>query len=204
MSKQKLYKLAKQDLPRAAQCLREAFREDPLWSIIFKDDPDPEKTLNAFYMVHLLYGLKYGSVFATSADIEGVAVWVPDQYADMSINRMLLSGALLQGMKMGKESVNNLSLMSKDLKPGREKIMLGISYNYLMIIGVSPASQGKGLGNKLLESMKEECSRQSVQIYLETEPEDNLKFYEKHGFEVQQKVMLSDFNVPMWQLTWQP
>ncbi len=204
MSNQALYKLTREDLPRAAKCLKEAFREDPLWDIIFKHDPDPEKSLTAFYMVHLLYGLKYGSAYATSVNFEGVAVWIPDQYAEMSVWRMFRSGAMAQGIKMGKDTVNNLSLMSKDLKPGREKMMLGISYNYLMIIGVSPLLHGKGFGSMMLEAMKEECSRKGLQIYLETEPESNLQFYEKHGFKVLQKVMLKEFDVPMWQLSWQP
>jgi hypothetical protein len=51
-----------------------------------------------------------------------------------------------------------------------------------------------------MDAIKEECTRDGLHLYLETEKEENLPFYEKHGFTVLQKVMFKKINLPMWDL----
>ncbi len=204
MSTPSLYRLTKEDIPRAVECLKDAFKDDPLWKEVFKDDPDRDKSLTSFFTCPLLYGMKFGKVYATSPEIEGVAVWVPGKYANMTMWRMLLCGALSYGARMGRESLNNLSIVNKQLGPDRKKLMKDKPYEYLTIIGVSSAAQGKGLGSKLMATMIEECTRKGSYIYLETEKEENLAFYEKHGFKVLQKIIFDKINVPMWQMERKP
>ena len=204
MNSSPLYRLRKEDIPRAVECLKDAFQEDPLWRVVFKDDPDRDKALTAFYTCPLLYGMKYGKACATSPDMEGVAVWVPGRYANMSMWGMWRSGALRYGMAMGRETTRNLAIVSKELGPEKKRIMKSQPYIYLTIIGVSSSAQGKGLGSKMMEAIKEECSRDGLHIYLETEVEDNIQFYERHGLSVQKKVVLSKLNVPMWLMAGKP
>jgi len=149
-------------------------------------------------------GKRYGKAYATSREIEGVAVWVPGKYADMNMWGMLRSGAFIYGAKMGRESLSNLSIVSNHLKPSRKKLMKNKPYEYLMIIGISPASQGNGLGSKLVDAMNKEATRKGVYIYLETESEENLQFYEKHGFTVLQEIVLDKLSLPMWLMERQP
>ena len=148
--------------------------------------------------------MKYGKVYATSPEIEGVAVWVPDKHADMTMWGMMRSGGLSYGMKMGKETIRNLSIISKQLSSDRKRLMKNKPYIYLTIIGVISAMQGKGLGGVLMDALKEECSSKEVHLYLETEAEENLAFYQKHGLTVIQKIMFKKINLPMWQMVVKP
>ena len=199
-----LYPLTKADIPQAVICLKDAFKDDPLWAEVFRTDPHKDKSLSGFFTIPLLYGMKFGKVYATSPQIEGVAVWVPGKYANMTSWGMLRCGALQYGMKMGKDSIRNLSIISRQLGPDRKRLMKDEPYIYLTMIGIRSGKQGKGLGSKIMNTIKEECDREGVHLYLETEKEDNLPFYEKHGLMVLQKIVFEKINQPMWEMARKP
>lgn len=62
---------------------------------------------------------------------------------------------------------------------------------YLDVLGVDPAQGCKGIGTALLQHglKRSDVSEQSV--FLDTLSEDNVRFYERHGFEV-----TAHFNLP--------
>jgi len=139
-----LYLITEKDIPKALECLKDAFKNDPLWLEVFKNSPDPDKSRSAFFMCPLLYGIKYGKVYATSDKLEGIAIWLSDKYANMTIWRMFRCGALPYGMKMDKQAMKKLAIVSKQIGHDRKKLMRGKSYIYLMIIGISSSLHGKG------------------------------------------------------------
>jgi ribosomal protein S18 acetylase RimI-like enzyme len=55
---------------------------------------------------------------------------------------------------------------------------------YVLVLGVHPKCQGKGLGGKLLTPILEKADAERVAVYLESANPRNLDFYRKHGFEV--------------------
>jgi GNAT superfamily N-acetyltransferase len=66
-------------------------------------------------------------------------------------------------------------------------------------MGVSQEFQGKGFGGKLLRAVIEKAETERKPIYLETQKEENINFYEKHGFSVKKKIILPEpLNLPMW------
>jgi len=204
MNSSSLYDLTKEDIPKAAETLKDAFSNDPLWGEVFKEDPDQDQALTAFFTFPLLYGMKFGKACATSPSAEAVAVWVPGKYADMGMWGMLRSGALFYGMKMGKQSVQNLAIVSKQTGQKRKKLMRRQAYTYLTVIGISSAAQGKGFGNKLMDTIKQECDDEGIYLYLETEKEENINFYEKHGLTVLEKITLPKLDLPMWLMIRKP
>lgn len=204
MSASSLYPLAEDDIPKAVECLKDAFKDDPLWAEVFKDDPDRDKSLSGFYTCPLLYGIMFGKAYATSPEIEAVAVWVSGKYADMTMWRMLRCGAMAHGAKMGREAVRNLSILNKQLGPLRKRFMKNKPHVHLTIIGVSSAAQRMGHGSKLMDAVTEECDRDGTYLYLETEKEENVPFYEKHGLTVLEKTVIRKMNVPMWLMERKP
>ena len=48
----------------------------------------------AFFGSPVTYCLKYGEAYATSENLEGIAAWLPGDFADMSMWRMIRSGAI--------------------------------------------------------------------------------------------------------------
>jgi len=64
-------------------------------------------------------------------------------------------------------------------------------YYHLWFIGVAPEHQGRGSGGQLLREILEEAGAQRRPVYLETSTLKNLPWYEKHGFEIFDRLELS-------------
>jgi len=194
-----LYRLQKKDVLRAGAVLTEAFQHDPVWSAIF-DGVAPELRIGAFE-TPVRYCMKYGEVYAPSAALEGVAAWVPGELADMTPWRMLLSGAIWSGMKMGMAATRKMMPVFAPIEADRKATMQGKSFLYLLIVGVAPHLQGQGFAGKLVRALIDKSGRAGVPIYLETETESNVRMYEHLGFEVVKEIVLPIINLPMWEMT---
>ena len=190
-----LYHLIPKDLSQASNVLGKAFGEDPIWVEILKDEP--EKFSIAFE-VPLKECLKYGRVYCSSPSLEGIAAWLPSKYVSVNFFQFIWCGAFLSAMKLGNKIGKRISEVAKILTEDR-KLNVKEPYIYLYVIGVSPDNQGKGIGSHLINTMIGSLALE-FPIYLETETEQNVKFYEKLGFKVLKKVSIPSLGLPMWEM----
>ncbi len=198
-----LYRLTMRDAFRAGEALADAFTADPLWRSIFEGESNLDRRYQACFEVPVRHCLRYGKVYAVSEDLEGIAAFVPDGYADMTFWRMLRSGALGCSMRMGMNAGRRMSAL-RVLSRDRAQITAGRHYVYLLVLGVKTAHQGKGLGGSLLRALMEDCDGQGLPIYLETETEENVLLYEHFGFRVVNRIDLAKLHVPMWEMIREP
>lgn len=193
-----LYRLQKKDIPRAAAVLADAFEPDPVWRAVL-GDATPEQRAAAFE-TPVRYGMHYGEVYAPSAALEGVAVWVPGAVADMTFWRVFRSGAMLPGMKLGFGIAKKMKPIFQPIEVDRREHMRGKSFIYLVVIGVAPQYQGQGFAGKLVRALIDQSEQAGVPIYLETETESNVQMYEHLGFAVVKEIVLPIINLPMWEM----
>ncbi len=187
-----LYKIRKKDLQNAVNVLTDAFSEESMWKEVFKN----EQENRALTEVMVRFCLKYGNVVSTSENIEGVMAIAP-YGKDMNMLSIIRSGAFLLSMKIGNES-KKFKVLSDAVDEAKKTLDLD-PYIHLLIMGVSQDYQGKGFGGKLVQALIEKSESENKPIYLETQKEDNVFFYEKYGFEVKKKIMLPEpFDLPMW------
>jgi ribosomal protein S18 acetylase RimI-like enzyme len=59
---------------------------------------------------------------------------------------------------------------------------------YLVLLGCDSAWQRQGHGSALLAPVLQRADEEGVPAYLETQKEDNLPWYRRHGFEVMQEI----------------
>ena len=194
-----LYRLQKKDAPRAAAVLADAFEPDPVWRAVL-GDATPEQRAAAFE-TPVRYGMRYGEVYAPSVSLEGVAVWVPGTLADMTIWRVVRSGAMWSGMKLGFGIAKKMGPVFHPIEVDRREHMRGKSFIYLLVIGVAPQFQGQGFAGKLVRALIDQSEQAGVPIYLETETESNVRMYEHLGFEVVKEIVLPIIHLPMWEMT---
>jgi len=197
-----LYKLQKSDIPEAVAVLADAFQHDPIWNKVFEDEPKNSKKLCAFFETPVRYCLKYGEVYATSEKLEGVAAWVPGDLADMTIWRMVRSGAIKSGIKMGSRLAKKMKPAFTPLHADRTENMKGKSFIYLQIIGVASEFQGQGFGGKLIRTLIKKSEQAEDLICLETE--NNVEMYERFGFKLIKQITLPVINLPMWEMIRDP
>ncbi len=187
-----LYKIQKKDLNEAVNVLNNAFSENSMWKEVFND----EEKNRILTEVMVRFCMKYGAVFSTSVKLEGVMAIAP-YGKEMTILRIIRSGAFLLSMKIAKEG-KKMKILSDAVEEAKKSLNLD-PYIHLLIMGVSKESQGKGLGGKLLRTLIEKSETEKKPIYLETQKEDNIDFYGKYGFSVKKKIILPEpINLPMW------
>jgi len=87
-----LYKITKNDVEKASLVLGKAFHDDPVWSRVIPDEDERKQKLPLVFEISLRYALRYGEVFATSENLEGIAIILPYKKADMTFWRLLRSG----------------------------------------------------------------------------------------------------------------
>jgi ribosomal protein S18 acetylase RimI-like enzyme len=195
-----LYRVQKRDISQTAKVLADAFKSDPLWNKIFEGESDLKKRFRAFFEVPIRHCLKYGEVYATSENLEGVIAWVPGEYADMTPWRIILSGAMGAAMRMGSNVSKKMGSVFKPVTEDRHEHMAEHDILYLLVVGVATELQDKGFGRKLLNAAIEKSEREGLQLYLETETEENVEIYEHFGFRLLKKITLPIVDLPMWEM----
>lgn len=201
-----LYKVQKKDIPKAGAVLADAFQHDPVWTKFFRGEAKIDQK-GTFFESPIKYCLKYGEVYATSEHLEGIAVWVPGDLADMTIWRLIRSGAIISGMKAMKVFTKlawNKGRILGPLQADMKANMKGRPFIYLMIIGVASAFQGQGFGGKLLGALIEKSEQVGLPIYVETATERNVRMYERLGFRLLNQVTLPVINLPQWEMVREP
>ena len=187
-----LYKIQKKDLKNAVNVLDNAFSEDSMWKEVFTDE-DKNRVLTE---VMVRFCLKYGNVYSTSDNLEGVMAIAPHD-KEMNLFRIIRSGAFSLSIKISSES-KIMKVLSNAVEEAKNSLNLG-PHIHLLIMGVSQEFQGKGFGGKLLRALIEKAETERKPIYLETQKEENVSLYEKYGFSVNKKVILPEpLNLPMW------
>jgi GNAT superfamily N-acetyltransferase len=81
-----------------------------------------------------------------------------------------------------------------------EKMHPSVPHWYVLILGVHPSHQGKGLGGRLLKQIFEKADSDGVPVYLESSNPKNLDFYRKNGFEVLKEIVPIPGCPPVWTL----
>ena len=75
---------------------------------------------------------------------------------------------------------------------------------YLLIVGVDPDLQGRGLGSALVKEGLVRADEANCPCYLETSEERNLAFYERCGFAVVGTAPLGKGGPPGWAMRRRP
>ena len=189
-----LYSVSKKDLKDVCRALANAFSEDPIIKALKFES---EETIS-MYEIPIRLGLRYGSVFATSENLEGIITFSPGNRS-MSMWSIIRSGSIFVALKLRKKLGKFMQQMMKKLEEDRKNLNIG-PYIYFSVIGVSQKFQGKGFGGKLIRALIEKAEIEGKSIYLETQLEENVKLYEKFGFEVINKFTIPDLNLPMWEM----
>lgn len=191
-----LYSVQKKDFVKSGKIFGSSFENDPAFHDFFKDDDDKKR--DAFFEGPARYCYRYGKIYATSFQMEGLAAWVTGNKADMTFWRILRSGLVKSTHRVGIKKMMSMRPVFEPLDKARRRIMKGRDYIYLMTLGVAPQFQGLGYGGTLLRAVIEDSESHNLPLYLETATEKNVEMYKKIGFNVIEQVMLHKIKIPLW------
>ena len=131
----------------------------------------------------------HGEVYAPSKNIEGVAVWLPSNKAEISKMNAIRVGGWKLYFQLGFSTVSRLESANHYSIDLRNKVVKQ-SYWYSGPIGVAPEHQGKGYARILLKAMLNRLDSEKMPCFLETQTEKNVALYGRYGFEVVEKGMI--------------
>lgn len=162
-----------------ADMLTRAFMDDPYYSYIMPNAQKREAQMQWWMTVLLKYTLKYGDIIYTD-DHKGVAMWLGPE-KPMVNDRIILSMGLIQyPFRIGLKNFRRLLDISEQW--GKEHKKMKQRHYYLMVIGVEPEFQGKGIGSRLMQVGLQKADNDNLDSFLETVTEVDVRFYEKFNY----------------------
>src|SRR5690606_19676092 len=69
---------------------------------------------------------------------------------------------------------------------------------FLAAVGVEPARQGQGIGSRLLRPMLARADSQGLPCWLDTHQEQNVRLYERLGFQVRERAVVPGHPLPVY------
>lgn len=129
----------------------------------------------------LTYGLRYGAVYAAEDGL-GAAIWSGPEKPHLPFSHLLASGLLPGVWRMGPAAWQRLLALNEQYEKIHHRE--AVPHWYLLLLGVEPREQGKGIGGALLEPVLSKADASGHPCWLETTTEQNVRFYQKRGFEV--------------------
>ncbi|MFX0023644.1 MAG: GNAT family N-acetyltransferase [Candidatus Hermodarchaeota archaeon] len=195
----RLFKLTPGYIDEMCKVAGEAFQDDPVSIFSFPDEKERKEKLQYGFRMIYNYGMRHGVAYATSNNLEGIIVWLPPNKVYPSTWTMMRHGGFYAMRKVGlKFKAMKRSITIFGYIETRHKELAPYDHWYLQNIAVKPEEQGKGYGSLLLRAMIPIIENEGYPIYLETNKERNLGFYQKHGFEIIEHVIIPETDVPLW------
>lgn len=185
-----------EELARFYAVLARAFEDDPVTEFLFPDASSRVRRLQAFYRTMMPAMAAHGRM-DTSDSLLGGAVWQAPSPPAPGL------GATLSMLLRSSLALRSRAPAGLELGRTLEALHERRPHWYLAILGTDPKHQGAGIGSALIAPVLERCDREGVLAYLESSKERNLRFYERHGFEVLREVQVPGGPV-MWPMLRSP
>jgi len=198
-----LVHLSDSSFKKAVDVLTKSFWNDPLNLYFFPDENLRKRFLPVFFEYRLKQGRKYGEVFITSENVEGIAIWRYSKTIDSTLWRDIRTGGL-KLLRMYGRSLLNLMMEVNEFTGKRRTKYATSPYMHLGPISVDPELQKQGYASKLIRPMLMYLDEMNMHCYLETQSESNVSLYEHFGFEVLAKGVVPNTDIPHWDMNRPP
>lgn len=191
-----LLRLSKSNIPSASKVAAKAYFEADDFATFSSDPSKRLKYITRTMKMTFRYTLKFGEVYATSQNFEGVAAWLPHNYKSIPIWQYVRFGMIPVVIGVGKKVRKELLYFDK-LGKEKHKQHANFPHLYLYNLAVDPDHQGKGWASVLLKPMLAKADKNKLPCYLET-GNRNVSMYEHFGFEVVEHVPVPELDEDMW------
>jgi GNAT superfamily N-acetyltransferase len=175
------------DRKTVVRILDEAFMHDPVSSWVFPDEAHRREAHGPFLEVTFLDDALGESGFVDIAeDGSAVALWL-NVLADAPVH-----------LPDGDDRGSIIARLTGRLHPR------GRAHKYLMMIAVTPAQQGQGIGTALITRVLQQCDREGIPAYLEASNPRSRDLYLRLGFEFLGRTVDLPDGPQMWPMWREP
>ena len=180
-----------EEVQKAVDTLVQAFFDDPLVCYIFPESNFRRMFISWVYERWIRLLMKFNTVFVDE-EVRGVAVCVPPRlFPHIPLQYQIKAGLLGVIPRLGIRNFWKPFRVYLDSQKRTRSEVTKPSW-ILDILGVQPEYQGKGVGSALVQHLINCAKHDNVPVYVITHKEQNIKFYEKNGFNLIKK----EFSLP--------
>lgn len=175
----------------------QAFFDNPLFIALCKSPEHRRKKLKAFSDETFRYGLKFGKIYASSENLEGMMICIPPE----NVYRTFAKEIKVITFKIFCQIIwfylKSFSKVDSCLDSAHRRYA---PFNHwcLMALAVEPRFQGQGHGSTLVQFITKKARESNLPIYLDTQNERNLSFYKKMGFKILEEELIPKLEVKTW------
>jgi len=192
-----LIRINNNNIERSVEVLVKAFRNYPLFQYYFPTESIREKISNYVLSFAVYSGISYGEVYATSPNMEGIAVWIPSNNYPLTFWKLLRSVPISKIFGLGRYGGSKMKNFNEYIDSVHQRLV-PFKHWFLQAIGVAPRFQGKGYASELLRPMLSKIDKEQIPCYLETIDKKNVSIYEHFGFEIIDKSIVPETRFTNW------
>jgi ribosomal protein S18 acetylase RimI-like enzyme len=177
------------DRSRVVVALARAFQDDPMLTFLIPDPISQARGALTFMSAPVIDAAPYDEVWTASVgdQVVGAAVWLPPGTHPRGTRREVVGvlRELRSTPRLGSRLPASLRLYGQIERIHKR---LPDPHWYLVLLACDPAWQRQGHGSALLAPVLQRADDEGIPVYLETQKEENLPWYRRHGFEVMQEI----------------
>lgn len=186
-----LYKITKSDIRKCAEILADAFEEDRIMRLFAGGSKFDKKKLISSFEFSVRASLKYGQVYGTSREMEGIVIWLPENITHLSIWDFFTCGGIVMVLKHGFKMP--LTMMRyEEFVAKRHNMHIVKPHWYLLALAVKKEHRKKGYTSKLMRPFINYFDNNNIPAYLETGEGNNEAMYNHYGFDLIEESTLPD------------
>lgn len=190
--------MASRQIEAVAAVLTRAFHADPIWAALWPQEDRRRHQLSRMFRSLARTIQSAGGYPIVTHDVAAAAFWMPPGRA-LGLRAYARTGFAMPRviLQMRPREVVSMLRLARWTEGRRAALVPEPSW-YLMAIGVDPTRHGQGLGTRLVLEGLRRADEDGSPAYLETETEDNVRFYEGLGFTVLEEHVAPGVGVPIW------
>lgn len=173
--------------------LARTFDEDEFFRRLVPDQQKRLRKAEHLFAFTLKLGMKYGEVYTTSPNLEGIVVWMPPQSVNISLWRAIRCGIIPLIFRVGPCLLKTMNSVDAYAERVRKRLAPD-KYWYLALLGVDPNHQGSGYASALMKPTLKRIDDEGLPAYLETEGEKNVSMYQHFGFKVMEHIHVNEIH----------
>ena len=191
----------KTQVKEIAKVLSRAFFNYPTFVVSIPNEEKRKRNLHVLFESMVKYCMKYGEIFVTSEELEGVMLCLTPELPKISSWKMIKCGAIKIPFKLGFNFVQKQEHMDKIMEEMR-KTHAPFPHTYLWVIAVDPSFQNQKFSSKLIQYLLKNLNEKNLSCYLETVKSENVDIYKHFGFVLKEARIIPEINITTYSMLW--
>lgn len=191
--------LAPTDQDAACETLVLAFDRDPVACYLYPDPVRRRIGMRQVFRLILQHSRDHGRIETVGQGQGGVAAWVQPDAVQIGLWQSLRSGLWTFPFTVGLPSTFRVLRFQRFLDQCHRECFTERAW-YLLSLGIRPDHQGQGQGSALVRAGLAAGFATGLPCCLETATPENVRFYERHGFQVRGTRQLPGDKLQLWMM----